>query len=117
MKLVATAGDARALWEQALEADASAVVSQTPAWLDAACASGRLRDATRAYESSDGRVLVLPLARVAGIPRAIAPVASLPFGWGAGGLARVAAIGIGSRIGGQTAFEGRGKREAGSAKR
>lgn len=86
MRLVATASGARAAWALALAADPGAVVSQTPEWLDAACASARLRDATRAYETDDGRLVVLPLARARALPAGLAPVASLPFGWGTGGL-------------------------------
>lgn len=63
MELTAVGPAARAAWLEALATDRSALVSQTPAWLDCVCASGRYEDATRAYRASHGRQLILPLAR------------------------------------------------------
>ncbi len=79
-------GDAaRAEWNRALGADADALISQTPAWMDCVTASGRYVDASRAYVDNDGHALVLPLARrrVLGAP---AVLHSMPFAWGTGGL-------------------------------
>jgi hypothetical protein len=63
VELIAVGQAAREAWVEALATDATALVSQTPAWLDCVCASGRYEDATRAYRAGDGRQLVLPLAR------------------------------------------------------
>ncbi|MGN9912920.1 GNAT family N-acetyltransferase [Phytohabitans sp. LJ34] len=54
--------------------------SQTPAWLRCVCAVGGYRDASRLYEVGDGRRLVLPLVWRRGRG------ASLPLGWGPGGI-------------------------------
>jgi hypothetical protein len=85
LALTAVGGDARDAWGQALGTDEQALVSQTPAWMDCVCASGRYEDATRAYEAEDGRRLILPLARMRA-PRPITAVSSMPYGWGTGGL-------------------------------
>ena len=83
--LTGVGADARLAWRDALRVDRDALVSQTPDWMDCVCASGRYDDATRAYRTADGHHLVLPLARrrLPGIP---AVAASMPFGWGTGGL-------------------------------
>lgn len=86
MRLIAAGAGARAAWQEELAGDARAVTSQTPAWLDCLTSLGRHVDATRAYETPDGRRLVLPLARLRRLPTAVAPAASMPFGWGRGGL-------------------------------
>ena len=83
--LTAIGAQAHPAWSRALAEDQDAVVSQTPEWMDCLCATGAFEDATRAYLTTDGHDLVLPLARrrLPGIP----PVAaSMPFGWGTGGL-------------------------------
>jgi hypothetical protein len=77
--------DARGAWRGALAHDRDAVVSQTPEWMDCICATGRFEDATRAYTTSDGHCLVLPLARRR-LPGVALVAASMPFGWGTGGL-------------------------------
>jgi Acetyltransferase (GNAT) domain len=81
--LTAVGASAREAWRQALPHDPNAVASQTPAWMDCVCASGRYHDVTRAYATADGHQLILPLAR-ARLPVSVA--ASMPFGWGTGGL-------------------------------
>jgi hypothetical protein len=86
LTLAAVGGAAREIWRQVLPTDPSALVSQTPAWLDCVCASGRYEDATRAYRTADGRALVLPLVRLRKLPAAATIESSMPFGWGAGGL-------------------------------
>jgi hypothetical protein len=50
------------------------------------CASGRWEDRTRVYRTADDRTLVLPLARLRGLPSPAAVESSMPFGWSAGGL-------------------------------
>jgi Acetyltransferase (GNAT) domain len=84
--LTAVGSAARPAWTRALASDPSALVSQTPAWLDCVCDVGRYADATRAYRTSDGRELVLPLARVRRLPDAAGVESSMPFGWSTGGL-------------------------------
>lgn len=84
VKLTAVGPAAREAWRDALVADTGALVSQTPEWIDCICASGRYDDVTRAYLTSDGHQLVLPLVRRR-LPGAIAE-GSMPFGWGTGGL-------------------------------
>jgi hypothetical protein len=83
--LTAVGPNAREAWRLALSMDEDALVSQTPAWIDCVCASGRYEDVTRAYETEDGHQLILPLARVR-LPRLVSAVSSMPFGWGTGGL-------------------------------
>jgi hypothetical protein len=85
VRLEAVGAAARGAWHVALAA-ADARVSQTPAWLDCVCASARYEDATRVYRTADGRTLVLPLARLRGLPAAAAVESSLPPGWSVGGL-------------------------------
>ncbi|QZT62299.1 GNAT family N-acetyltransferase [Mycolicibacterium austroafricanum] len=71
----------RRLWEEVLAADVEAMPTQSPAWIDCLCATGRFRDATRMYEMPDGSVAVLPLVRAVG-----ATAHSMPQSWGYGGL-------------------------------
>lgn len=81
--LTAVGACAREAWRRALALDSSALVSQTPTWMDCICAVGCYEDATRAYTAADGHELILPLARRP-LPGGIA--SSLPFGWSSGGL-------------------------------
>jgi hypothetical protein len=76
----------RAVWQQLLEADPEALVSQSPTWLDCICALGGYQDASRLYEFANGRKLVLPLARRRWLPQRLASQASPPHAWGIGGL-------------------------------
>jgi hypothetical protein len=76
----------RDVWTTLLESDGEALVFQTPTWLDCICKVGPYEDASRLYETTEGRQLVLPLARRARLPTPLATEASLPFGWGNGGL-------------------------------
>jgi GNAT acetyltransferase-like protein len=76
----------RSAWRELLAADADALVSQSPEWLDALCAGGSHEDASRLYEGPRGRLL-LPLVRRRGPwPSRLAPRASMPHAWGVGGL-------------------------------
>lgn len=83
--LTAVGPAARDAWRTALSTDPDALVFQTPEWTDCICASGSYEDATRAYTTSDGHHLVLPLLRRR-LPGAAGAAASMPFGWGTGGL-------------------------------
>jgi hypothetical protein len=86
LTLEAVGAAARGVWEQVLPTDPTALISQTPAWLDCVCASGRYEDATRAYRTADGRALVLPLVRLRKLPAVATIESSMPFGWSTGGL-------------------------------
>jgi len=76
----------RDVWQALLEVDTEAVPYQNPAWLDCVCAIGNYEDVSRLYKTSDGRQFILPLVRRRGFPEVLTPVASLPPGWGMGGL-------------------------------
>jgi Acetyltransferase (GNAT) domain len=86
VRLAAKGAAARSAWDRALGQDPNATISQTPRWMDCVCESGRWTDATRVYVADDGRELILPLARRRGSPDALPVDASMPFGWGTGGL-------------------------------
>jgi len=75
----------REVWQELLQADANTLVYQTPTWLDCICAMGGYQDASRLYELPSGRRLVLPMAR-RHLPQPLTTTASLPHGWGMGGL-------------------------------
>jgi hypothetical protein len=83
---VGVGGSAREAWLEALASDSGALVSQTPDWLDCICDCGRFEDVTRAYRRADGSAVVLPLARLRGLPAIAAIEGSMPFGWSTGGL-------------------------------
>jgi hypothetical protein len=76
----------REVWQEVLKSNAQALVFQTPAWLDCICALGGYEDASCLYETHGGRRLVLPLVRRKSLPEALTTQASLPLGWGIGGL-------------------------------
>jgi hypothetical protein len=76
----------RQVWQQLLKEDTEAVVFQTPAWLDSLCALGGYEDASRLYDMPGGRQLVLPMVRRKGLRGPLTTRASLPVGWGTGGL-------------------------------
>ena len=75
----------REQWSAVLAADPAASVFQTPAWFDAATAVTGARDASRLYETSDGRQLILPLLRHRNLP-GVALDAGHPHPFGPGGL-------------------------------
>jgi Acetyltransferase (GNAT) domain len=76
----------RRLWDQLVAADADALPTQSPGWLDALCADGRYVDASACYELSDGRRALLPLVRRAHRPEWASTLGSMPASWGFGGL-------------------------------
>jgi CelD/BcsL family acetyltransferase involved in cellulose biosynthesis len=86
LRLLGRGAAARPVWGELIASSPHALVSQTPAWMDCVTGLGRHRDSTRLYETADGRHLVLPLATLRATPRAVAVEASMPFGWGTGGL-------------------------------
>lgn len=72
-------------WEGVLREDPLALESQSPAWTDAMCASGRFEDASRMYLGPGGRTLVLPMLRRRFPGRALAVEGSQPPHCGVGG--------------------------------
>jgi hypothetical protein len=67
-----------------LRESSESTIFHTPEWLDACCSAGGFEDASRLYETADGRQIVVPVVR----PRrlgAITPARSMPDGWGYGG--------------------------------
>jgi GNAT acetyltransferase-like protein len=76
----------RHAWRELLAQCAGALAFQTPEWTDCLCATGRYRDASRLYELRDGRSLLVPMVRRLGVARPLRLEASLPYGWGFGGV-------------------------------
>jgi len=76
----------RDAWEEVLRSDPLALETQSPAWADAMCAAGGFEDASRLYETANGRGLVLPLLRRSFAGGALAFEASNPPHCGVGGL-------------------------------
>src|SRR5437764_988133 len=76
----------REVWEETLASDSTALVSQSPAWLDCLCASGGYEDASRLYELPAGRRLLLPMVRRGYGEGLLAIEASFPPSWGTGGV-------------------------------
>jgi hypothetical protein len=75
----------RALWDAVRADDPDVLPTQSPAWTDAVCATGRWADASRLYRVDGGRRLVLPAVRQRlGGPFGVE--ASMPTHWGFGGL-------------------------------
>lgn len=73
-------------WQEVLASAPSALPSQTPTWLDCVCAVDGYKNASRLYQTVDGRRLVLPLVRRSLLGSLIATESSLPAGWGPAGL-------------------------------
>ncbi len=76
----------REVWERLLRSSEDAMAFHTPGWLDCLCAAGGYADASRFYELPGDRQLVLPLVRPRRLPETLTAAASLPYGWGFGGL-------------------------------
>jgi hypothetical protein len=76
----------RDTWESLLASYPNALVSHTPAWTDFVCAAGGYEDASRLYELSGGRRLILPMVRRRHLPDRLADEASFPSAWGIGGV-------------------------------
>jgi hypothetical protein len=80
--VIVTSPAPRDAWQRAVAADPLALADGTPAWTDAVCTE-RWRDASRLYTAPDGTEVVLPLVRRSG---PLGWAASMPPGWGFGGL-------------------------------
>jgi hypothetical protein len=75
----------REAWWRIVGSSDDVTAFQTPAWLDCVCEAG-WEDASRLYDLDGGRQLVLPLVRRRRLPQAMRVEASLPDGWGYGGI-------------------------------
>ncbi|MFE5712743.1 GNAT family N-acetyltransferase [Streptomyces sp. NPDC056501] len=75
----------REVWWRLAEEDGATLVTQTPYWLDALCATAPFEDASRLYVFAGGRRLVVPLVRRRGLPARLTAEESWPSGWGIGG--------------------------------
>ena len=75
----------KSAWKSITESSAEATCFQSPEWLDAACEVGNFEDASRLYEYSDGRRLVLPMLREPSPIPGLTAEWSMPSGWGYGG--------------------------------
>ena len=77
----------RDVWQEQYASDPEALVTQSPAWLEAMCALRGWEDASRLYETPSGRLLVLPMARRVGLGTGrLALQSSYAEGWGMGGF-------------------------------
>jgi GNAT acetyltransferase-like protein len=74
------------IWQQVVDADPDTLVWQTPSFMRCLLSTGMYQDRSRLYETAAGRRLVLPMVRWRFLPRQLASEASLPLGWGVGGL-------------------------------
>lgn len=86
IRLVAIGAESRKRWEAVVRTDAHVNILQTPIWCDCICRSEGVEDVTRSYESSDGRLIVLPLVRGRRLPRQLKVQSSWPGPWGFCGL-------------------------------
>jgi Acetyltransferase (GNAT) domain len=77
----------RHAWEEILAASPDPTIYQTPAWMDCIRHVDGYEDASRLYEWADGRRLILPMARRRIPVVGLSTEASMPAGWGAGGIA------------------------------
>lgn len=73
------------VWNELLDGDEHALITQTPDWLACIRRVGAYSDATRLYVFDDGRRILLPFARRSHRPAGLATEASWPFDWGIGG--------------------------------
>lgn len=75
----------RRTWHELLASDPDALPTQSPAWIEALCSTGRYVDNSRCYELVDGRRALLPLVRSARRTGRAAAFDSMPASWGFGG--------------------------------
>ncbi|MGV9715879.1 GNAT family N-acetyltransferase [Rhodococcus sp. BUPNP1] len=76
-------------WREIVGADPSAGPSHLPEWLDCACDAEGWTDASRLYDLSNGRRIVVPMVRrspVPGVSSRFDTYASMPRGWSVGGI-------------------------------
>jgi len=73
------------IWKDLIRLDPTALIFQTPDWLHCLTRCG-WEDASRMYETRDGRLLVLPIVVRRHRPSYASVLASFPSGWGTGGI-------------------------------
>ena len=76
----------REVWRSIIACSDQATAFHTPEWLDAACEAGGFEDASRLYETREGRHLVLPMVRAPGPLPGMRSDWSMPPNWGFGGV-------------------------------
>jgi hypothetical protein len=76
----------RDIWESVIQADANALVTQTPAWIDCICAAGGYKDASRFYEIPGRGYFILPMVDTKHLPAVLGTLSSPPHAWGMGGV-------------------------------
>jgi hypothetical protein len=76
----------RSTWYEIMQRDPEALVTQSPEWTDVICEGGDYVNASRLYEFSNRRMLVLPMVRQANRPFWLAKQSSMPSAWGIGGV-------------------------------
>src|SRR3954451_13212268 len=76
----------RPVWQEAVDGDPHAQAFHGPDWVDAVCATSSHENATRLYETADGRRLVLPMIRRRYVGGALSLQGSFPVGFGIGGV-------------------------------
>jgi hypothetical protein len=76
----------RQVWRELLAADPQALPTQSPEWVDCVCSEAGYVDASRLYETADGRRALLPMVRRAHGREWTASRHSMPASWGFGGL-------------------------------
>jgi len=76
----------RDVWHEMMEIDPHALVTQSPEWLEAICATGKYVDASRIYEFPGRGNLILPMVRNRHVPRLLSSMAGFPGSWGFGGV-------------------------------
>lgn len=86
IRLAAAGAASREKWRTVIAADPSIRIQQTPIWSDCIRQCDGLEDATRTYESVDGRLVVVPLVRRRRLPKQLKVESSWPGSWGACGL-------------------------------
>ena len=84
--MMVTSPAPRDTWRAVLASDPTALVFQTPEWMDCICRFGPYEDVSRLYELPDGRRLVLPIVRRRNLPGPLMSEASLPTSWDPGGI-------------------------------
>lgn len=83
----------RDVWDELLESSEDSLISQTPEWIDAICGTGDYQDASRLYELSGNRRIVLPMVRRNHALGLMSYESSLPHGWGTGDMVSDSPVG------------------------
>jgi hypothetical protein len=73
-------------WEEVIASSSDTLAFHAPGWVDAVCASGSWSDVTHLFEAASGGRLLVPMVERSRVPRAAIRRASLPYGWGFGGV-------------------------------